>query len=282
MGQKETRASSTSARLLIFVALLFSVGCVGGRSESGSSDPGTTIARTDTPALPPPPTATTCPAPIRLGVLLDLSKSITANAVPRMTEADLDALIHLVDSCGGGQLAIGALCSVSGDQPFTRLYVPPFRLKPVTAPSANGPADPFTRLRLANAQAAAASEQNEVSRAHQAARRDMVEAYRTQATGILAREASCTRTDVVSGANRLLTFLEEPWPDPAVAPRVVAGVYLTDGQDNVARQRLRLPAEEDVLSILVGGSPDAGALAPLRPARFEGLPATIAWLESVR
>ena len=65
-------------------------------------------------------------------------------------------------------------------------------------------------------------------------RRIEIDRFRTEALALVQAPISCSRTDVVSGANRLLTYLAEPVPLGAEldAPRRVA-VFVTDANDNV-------------------------------------------------
>jgi len=228
----------------------------------------------------PVPDSVRCPAPLRVGVLLDKSGSVHENVVPQMTDGELENLIGLLDTCAGGEVAVGVLCNVSGDKPFARLYLSAPRLTvPTTVPVPSQ--DPFTDLKRARAAATTAARRRLAEAREAEVRRIEIERFRMEALALVQAPISCSRTDVVSGANRLLTYLAEPLSvaDNLNPPRRVA-VFVTDAKDNVRRQTLRYDPDLDAAYLLVGGGPDAGALAPLNPARFESMGAALRWMQS--
>ncbi len=254
----------------------------------------TTVANGHTPSATGQTTAATtgttgaavrqsaCDQAVRIGVLLDKSKSIHENVVPQMAADAIETLIRLIDTCAGGEIAVGVLCNVSGEKPFERLFVPPRKPEPPQAPIASR--DPFTDVLLAQAAARAAVDRRQADERDANARASEVDRFRARALALVQSPVACTRTDVVSGANRLLTYLAEPLvPVPresaAVAPPLRVGVLITDGQDNVGRQKLHVRPDLDIVFLLVGGSPDAGALAPLEPTRFESIGSALRWVE---
>ena len=77
-----------------------------------------------TPRRPrPSATATTSACTSRRTVSSTKSGSVHENVVPQMTDGELENLIGLVDTCAGGEVAVGVLCNISGDKPFARLYL---------------------------------------------------------------------------------------------------------------------------------------------------------------
>jgi hypothetical protein len=242
---------------------MFAVGCVDKASQAPVAAPDVNVA---------------AHAPIRLGILLDKSGSIRENVVPGMSLAELEDTIALVNTPAGGEVAVGVLCNVSGDKPFVRLYVPQQAATAHTGSPA-GPVDPFTEMQRAQVAAAAAAQQAQTEAGSAALRRTEIDRFRTEALALIEAPASCTRTDVVAGANRLTTYLAEPVVARAggVDPLRVA-VYVTDGKDNVRRQTLRRDSELEAAYLLVGGSEDAGVLSPLNPSRFESMTAALRWV----
>lgn len=235
----------------------------------------------ESPAPLPRPQGPPCPAPLRVGVLLDKSRSVYENVIPQMTPEELEGLIGLVDTCAGGEIAVGVLCNVSGDKPFARLFLAD-RVSasgaPAKAPTAAR--DPFTELLLAQAAADAATERSNAEKSDALARAGKVDRFRKEALELVHAPVSCTRTDVIAGANRLLMYLDEPLPPRTVASPTRVAVFITDGKDTVRRQTLRRSSDLDAVFLLVGGSPDAGALTPLNPARFESVTSAFRWLQS--
>jgi hypothetical protein len=249
-------------------------------ADTSSPGAAATAGVTAPPEDAPVPSSTRCPASLRVGVLLDKSGSVHENVVPQLTDGDLDNLISLVDTCAGGEVAVGVLCNVSGDKPFARLYLSAHSLAaPATAPAPSR--DPFTDLKLARAAATVAAQRRLAEEREAEVRRVEIERFRTEALALVQAPISCTRTDVVSGANRLLTYLAEPLPVAGnLNPPKRVAVFVTDAKDNVRRQTLRHDPDLDAAYLLVGGSPDAGALTPLNPSRFESMGAALRWMQS--
>jgi hypothetical protein len=255
----------------------------------GTSATPATLSETEHPVVETAPLSATatasnapaderCASPLRIGVLLDKSGSTRENVVPQMTEGELEDLIRLVNTCAGGEVAVGVLCDVSGDKPFARLYLP----ARAPAPDEVAPlpvSDPFTEIQRAQAAARAAGLRRKAEKAEAAARGEQIQRFRKEALTLLQAPVSCARTDVLAGANRLLTYLDEPWP-AAVAGPVRVGVYVTDGADTARRQTLRDDPDLAATHLLVGGSRDAGVLAPLNPVRFESVEAALRWIRS--
>lgn len=243
-------------------------------SESAAQEPASALLSHRSPAEGVP-----CPSPLRVGVLLDKSRSTRENVVPQMTEDELDDLILLVDTCAGGEIAVGTLCNISGDKPFARLFVPARTPGPREEATVRSQ-DAFSDLRRAEAEAVVTARRHLAEAREAETRTARIARFRQDARGLVLAPVSCTRTDVVSGANRLLTYLGEPLPGDAAVMPVRVGAFVTDGADTVGRQRLRYDADLAAAYLLVGGSPDAGALAPLNPSRFESVGAALRWIRS--
>lgn len=282
---------SLLCRLLLLASMALAGTACGPDAPDGNAAPQTmspasaVVAQAggavNLPVPTPPPTASGCPAPLRLGVLLDKSGSIHQNVVPQLTHDDLDGLIRLVDTCAGGEVAVGVLCNVSGDAPFARLFLAEQKASaPVAERRTADTRDVFTQYRESEAAAEAALLQRQAFEREAKDREAVVVRFRTEAMGLLDVPATCTRTDVIAGANRLLTYLEEPPAPRTVARPTPVGVFISDGADNVRRQVLRTAPDLGALFLLVGGSQDAGVLAPLNPVRFESVNAAIRWLGS--
>lgn len=212
-------------------------------------------------------------SPARIAVFIDKTGSTSWTRTPDVAPDDLQPLEEILDHCGG-ELAVG-LIRDSSNRGLLRLLIS----EPPVPPVAPDPhMNPFL---LAEQQGA----YEEKSRAYQEdlARRhrefqDRIRPFREQLKIILRQPANAPRTDIWGALLRSELFLNEPsdiWKKP---PHKYA-IFVTDGLDNVVRQKVVIRSGAKIL--VVNGSATLGDLASLNPLAFENTGSAIGYVVSL-
>jgi hypothetical protein len=207
------------------------------------------------------------PAPFRMVVFVDQSRSMVTARVSPVTSANL-AVVYERLAASGGELALGLIRDQS-DRPLVRLFVP---APPQAPPSKPAPTNIF---------AASAARKRELGqlvqleasrrfwRADVAARQA---AFTRAIEPLLARISDAPATDIWSACRRADIFLSEP--NVFARPTLNFVVLVSDGIEtasDAAPPRLNASAQ----LLLVNGSGETGHLGALAPIRFESVEAAL-------
>ena len=239
------------------VVFMIAAGC--GSAPSGGAADGTASKSSDGAVA-------SCTTPVRVVAMQDKSDSGNENRTPQASVADLEPLIAQVIRCGG-EIALGTIDEQS-NAPLARLYVPEPSPR-LDKPHFQGTPFEVARARRAYEVAVARSDSGTAERDVEARRR--AESFRNQVENLLSSPNHAQRTDVWGGISRAAYFLGEAgeWQHP---PELVA-VVISDAIDNAGAPEVPLPEHTELL--LVNGTPSLGALAALRPRRFESIEAAV-------
>lgn len=207
-----------------------------------------------------------CMTPLRVVAMQDKSDSGNQNRTPQASVADLEPLIAQVIRCGG-EIALGTIDEQS-NAPLARLYVRE-PLPRLNEPQFQGTPFEVARARQAYEAGVARSDSGAAERDVDARKR--AENFRNQVEKLLSSPNHAQRTDVWGGISRAGYFLGEAgeWQHP---PELVA-VVISDAIDNAGAPEVPLPEHTELL--LVNGTPSLGALAALRPRRYESIEAAV-------
>lgn len=262
--QRSTRAGrepSTQRNATIAVAIL-TVILTGAIGVMGCARRGIAGTVAPSPGLLPQ---------TRIGVGVDVSKSMDGAHTEPPTRADLVDLTKVVRTTGG-DLALAIIDAASRD-PLLRLHVDPPPIPPRRPDACD---DTIAEAEAASSYARTRRAYEEQFQGWEAIADAACAAFVELAVERIGRPRA-RATALVQGVTRLDVFLAEPTPSGRKAPRLFL-VVLSDGKETVAPKAvLALRSRPTVIQIHASGS--AGLLAPLMPLRFEAPAAAIAYVQ---
>jgi hypothetical protein len=233
---------------ILLVLLSLALGCSPARS-------------TDSKPIADEPDDGVC-KPVKVAVLQDKSKSINWTGTPTLKDEDLDPLIDLLSYCGG-ELGFG-LISDDSNRGLVRLTID-FPPDQPMEPSKEG--NPYKVAKKHEEYQRQMDEFNRRLAAWQEVSEQRIVKFKAQVNAILKREKLAKKTDVWDSLRRADLFLSED--DSAWGQRpLVYAVLITDGQDNVKKERIATMKSSAKL-LLVNSFDSIGALKDLNPLKFE-------------
>lgn len=234
----------------------------------------TTGAHSETSAAPTPIPQTPVLPPVRYVFGCDKSMSINAARVTPDISADaLDPLLGRIKSTGG-EIGIGVI-SDNSNRPFVRVSITAQPVTPQAAPVIGNTFKAAEAKRIADAQRARMAGAVESWKRETDARSAT---FKRAITPLLQRPADAPATDIRTFIQRADLMLGEPSPFGRNVVTVI--ILVTDGKETVSTQPIPELTASSVI-ILVNGAGSVGALAPLKPVRFESIDAAIRYAAAI-
>ncbi len=192
--------------------------------------------------------------PVRIALLLDQTGSANWTQTPQLRREDLEPLIELVKRCGG-ELGLGLIREQS-NRGLVRLRLErPPEMPEVVNPLRALKIRPLYEQRRKQWEAESA---------------EQIRQFRETAALLLVRPANARCTDLWGAVLRADLFLAEE--DAAWGAELSRWpVLVTDGQHNCGAGPVSIRSQPSF--VVVNGSASLGDLSPLRPLRFESVPA---------
>ena len=242
--------------LLAFVALL--VGC--GRPE------GTGEASTANASIP----AKAVRSQLRIAVIQDKTLSTGETRTPQLKLEDMDPLVELLGQTGG-ELAVGVIHDRS-NLTFARLRIDGGPEDPVAPAQADNP------LERRNQRTAYRKQKEEFDRQQQVWQDEMqtrIGEFQKAVDPMLSMAAGAKHSPVWDAVKRADLFLCESESDGNREPHRYA-LLITDGLDDVGARPV--PVRSGARILMVNGAGQLGALAVLKPQRFESIEAAVRYI----
>lgn len=209
--------------------------------------------------------------PVKVAVLQDKTGSIDWTGTPTLKEENLDSLIDLLLYCGG-ELGFG-LISDDSNRGLVRLTIDFPPAQPME-PSKEG--NPFKVAKKHEAYQREMDEFNKRLAKWQEESERRIVKFKAQVNTILKREKLARKTDVWDSVRRADLFLSEDDSAWGQKPLVYA-VLITDGQDNVKKERV-VTMKSSAKLLLVNSFDNVGALKGLNPLKFESIESALRFI----
>jgi hypothetical protein len=209
-------------------------------------------------------------SPLRIAVIQDKSLSTGETRTPQLKLEDLDALLELL-GLTGGELAVGVIHDRS-NLAFARLRVDAGPEEPAAVVESD---NPFERR---NQRAAQRKLKEKFEQREQAWREEMqtrIGGFQGAVDPMLSMAADAKHSPVWDAVKRADLFLCESESDGNPEPHRYA-VFITDGVDDVGARPVPIHSRTRIL--MVNGAGQLGALAVLKPQRFESIEAAVRYI----
>ena len=207
---------------------------------------------------------------VRVAIIQDKTLSTGETRTPQLKLEDMDPMVELLGQTGG-ELAVGVIHDRS-NLTFARLRIDAGPEEPVGPVKADNP------LERRKQQAASRKEKDKFTAREQAWQDEMqtrIGEFQNAADPMLAMAADAKRSPVWDAVKRADLFLFESDSDGNVEPHRYA-VLITDGLDDVGARPV--PMHGGARILMVNGSGQLGALAVLKPQRFESIEAAVRYI----
>lgn len=208
--------------------------------------------------------------PVKIAVLQDMTGSINDNGIPIIQLGDIEALITILQRCGG-ELGVGSI-SENSNKKLARLVVEMPPIEPIAPDKKGNPykaarlqseyKDQLTKYKALHAEWAQKSTAN-------------IDKFKTTVQKILGGKVA-QRSDIWSAVKRADLFLSEDNSSWQTNIQLYA-IFITDGEDN-ARKKTLTNFNKQTKSIVVPGN--VGVLTILNPLRFESLESALRFINT--
>ena len=260
-GQNRSVPVGSLAMLAGIVAL--QIGCSTGSAVQAG---GSVSAKDAITTLATPAERT----PVRVAVIQDKTLSTGETRTPQLKLEDMDPLVELLGQTGG-ELAVGVIHDRS-NLTFARLRIDAAPVEPVAPVEADNPLE-------RRKQHAAFRKQKEKFTADEQDWQDRMQTriggFQDAVDPILAMAADAKRSPVWDAVKRADLFLSESESDVNMEAHRYA-LLITDGLDDVGARSV--PVHSGTRILIVNGAGQLGALAVLKPQRFESIEAAIRYI----
>ena len=235
-----------------------------------SNAPAPAAAETAAPLVAPVGQAKAIRSPLRIAFIQDKSLSTGETRTPQLKLEDLDSLLELMGATGG-ELAVGIIHDRS-NLGFARLRIDAGPEEPAGVVEAD---NPFERR---NQRAAQRKQKDKFEVQEQTWREEMqtrIGEFQSAAEPVLSMAADAKHSPVWDAVKRADLFLSESESDGSPEPHRYA-VFITDGIDDVGARPVPIHTRTRIL--MVNGAAQLGALAVLKPQRFESIEAAVRYI----
>jgi len=209
-------------------------------------------------------------SPLRIALIQDKSLSTGETRTPQLKVEDLDPLLELLGLMGG-ELAVGIIHDRS-NLAFARLRIDAGPEEPAAVVESD---NPFERR---DQRAAQRKLKEKFEEREQSWREDMqtrIGEFQGAVDPMLSMAADANHSPVWDAVKRADLFLSESDSDGNTEPRRYA-VLITDGIDDVGARPVPINSRTRIL--VVNGAGQLGALAVLKPQRFESIAAAVRYI----
>lgn len=238
--------------------------------QSGCSNAPAPVAAETAPLVAPVEQTKPARSPLRIAFIQDKSLSTGETRTPQLKLEDLDSLLELM-GVTGGELAVGIIHDRS-NLAFARLRIDAGPEEPAAVVEAD---NAFERR---NQRVAQRKQKEKFEQKEQAWREEMqtrIGEFQNAVEPILSMPADAKHSPVWDAVKRADLFLSESESDGNPEPHRYA-VFITDGIDDVGARPV--PIHSGTRILMVNGAGQLGALAVLKPQRFESIEAAVRYI----
>jgi hypothetical protein len=209
------------------------------------------------------------PAPVRIGVLFDLSASAPANRTPIPTLEQMQSLFKVLKECGG-ELALFPVRAIA-DGGLLRVRIePPVPAPPTPPEAAMAGKTVFEKRKIWEAYSLERAQWNAKEEQRQAQADADVQKFEAAIRPLLTAPRTETRSDVFHSFQLLDRFFSEPGIEQSRSLMLC----LTDAIDTQSKQVYQFRSQP----VTVVAARHEISLPGLKPKHFEGLEAALRWI----